>query len=70
MFIIEDVVRVLPSGKCDFIDKKGSKKEKGDRYLHWLILLKNKFVGEDYIFSLSFICFFRRKLMSITYIPS
>ena len=28
MFIIEDVVRVLPSGKCDFIDKKGSKRKR------------------------------------------
>ncbi len=28
MFIIEDVVRVLPSGKCDFVDKKGSKRKK------------------------------------------
>jgi predicted ribosome quality control (RQC) complex YloA/Tae2 family protein len=28
MFIIEDVVRVLPSGKCDFIDAKGFKKGK------------------------------------------
>jgi predicted ribosome quality control (RQC) complex YloA/Tae2 family protein len=28
MFIIEDVVRVLPSGKCDFVDKKGSKRKR------------------------------------------
>ena len=28
MFIIEDVVRVLPSGKCDFIDQKGFKKRR------------------------------------------
>jgi predicted ribosome quality control (RQC) complex YloA/Tae2 family protein len=28
MFIIEDVVRVLPSGKCDFIDGKNPKKRR------------------------------------------
>ncbi|MFZ0442381.1 MAG: ribosome rescue protein RqcH [Methanobacterium sp.] len=28
MFITEDVVRVLPSGKCDFVDQKGSKRRK------------------------------------------
>jgi predicted ribosome quality control (RQC) complex YloA/Tae2 family protein len=28
MFIIEDVVRVLPSGKCDFVDKKNSKRRR------------------------------------------
>ena len=28
MFIIEDVVRVLPSGKCDFVDQKGFKRRK------------------------------------------
>ena len=28
MFVIEDVVRVLPSGKCDFVDKKGSKRRR------------------------------------------
>jgi predicted ribosome quality control (RQC) complex YloA/Tae2 family protein len=28
MFIIEDVVRVLPSGKCDFIDQKNPKKRR------------------------------------------
>lgn len=28
MFIIEDVVRVLPSGKCDFVDQKGSKRRR------------------------------------------
>jgi predicted ribosome quality control (RQC) complex YloA/Tae2 family protein len=28
MFIIEDVVRVLPSGKCDFVDKRNSKRRR------------------------------------------
>ena len=28
MFVIEDVVRVLPSGKCDFVDQKGFKRRK------------------------------------------
>ena len=28
MFVIEDVVRVLPSGKCDFVDKKGFKRRR------------------------------------------
>jgi predicted ribosome quality control (RQC) complex YloA/Tae2 family protein len=28
MFIIEDVVRVLPSGKCDFVDQKNPKKRR------------------------------------------
>jgi len=28
MFIIEDVVRVLPSGKCDFVDKKNSRRRR------------------------------------------
>ena len=28
MFVIEDVVRVLPSGKCDFVDQKGSKRRR------------------------------------------
>ena len=27
-FVIEDVVRVLPSGKCDFVDQKGSKRRR------------------------------------------
>lgn len=28
MFVVEDIVRVLPSGKCDFIDAKNSKKRR------------------------------------------
>ncbi len=28
IFVIEDIVRVLPSGKCDFVDQKGSKRRK------------------------------------------
>ena len=28
MFVIEDVVRVLPSGKCDFVDQKGFKRRR------------------------------------------
>jgi len=28
MYTIEDVVRVLPSGKCDFVDQKGSKRRR------------------------------------------
>lgn len=28
MFVIEDIVRVLPSGKCDFIDQKGFRKRR------------------------------------------
>lgn len=28
LFVVEDVVRVLPSGKCDFIDAKNSKKRR------------------------------------------
>ncbi len=31
MFIIEDVVRVLPSGKCDFVDQKNPRKRKGKK---------------------------------------
>ena len=28
IYTIEDVVRVLPSGKCDFVDQKGSKRRR------------------------------------------
>lgn len=28
LFVVEDVVRVLPSGKCDFVDAKNSKKRR------------------------------------------